>query len=115
MFKFFARRKQTRLKREHRRGFDFACGRIIDDGAEIAIPILIGHVECVRHFGNHGPFDEGVEAAIKRWEGLTKDIDAVVSEMRNRLINNGKNTSPTLIAWADRIDAAFKGIGDVQD
>lgn len=34
------------------------------------------------------------------------DVLAIAREMRERRVNNGKHTSPTLIAWADRIDAA---------
>lgn len=34
----------------------------------------------------------------------TDSLTAIATEMRNRRINHDKNTSPTLIAWADRID-----------
>lgn len=34
------------------------------------------------------------------------ELRVIADEMRNRKINHGKHTSPTLCAWADRIDAA---------
>jgi len=34
-------------------------------------------------------------------------LNAIALEMRTRLVNNGKHTSQTLEAWADRIDAAI--------
>ena len=42
------------------------------------------------------------------------DIQAVLMEMRERRINHGKNTSPTLIEWEDRIEAALAGKGCAQ-
>lgn len=38
------------------------------------------------------------------------DVLAITREMRERRVNNGKHTSPTLIAWADRIDAAVAAL-----
>ena len=38
------------------------------------------------------------------------DVLAITQEMRARRVNNGKHTSPTLIAWADRIDAAVAAL-----
>ena len=35
------------------------------------------------------------------------DIKAVIAEMRDRKVNHGKDTSPTLLAWADRLEAAL--------
>jgi len=35
-------------------------------------------------------------------------LNAIALEMRTRLVNNGKHTSQTLEAWADRIDAAIE-------
>lgn len=40
------------------------------------------------------------------------EILAVTAEMRARQVN-GKNQSPTLVAWADRIDEALKSIGAI--
>lgn len=34
------------------------------------------------------------------------ELAEVTAEMRARKVNNGKHTSPTLEAWADRVDAA---------
>lgn len=39
---------------------------------------------------------------------LITELRAITAEMRSRKINHGKNVSPTLIAWADRIDAAVE-------
>ncbi len=39
----------------------------------------------------------------------------VTSEMRARKVNGGKHESPTLIAWADRIDAAVAAVYDERD
>lgn len=38
------------------------------------------------------------------------ELRAISREMRERKVNGGKRTSPTLIAWADRIDAALARI-----
>lgn len=69
MFKFFAERKAKLHAREYRRGWDFAAGRILEDGAELAIAILEQNVECSRSFGDHTPFDVGIEAAIAKTQG----------------------------------------------
>lgn len=39
------------------------------------------------------------------------ELRSVSQEMRSRKINNGRSTSRTLVAWADRIDAALDTIG----
>lgn len=39
---------------------------------------------------------------------MNKEIDKVLHEMRTRLVNNKKHTSPTLIKWAERIEKALK-------
>lgn len=55
-------------------------------------------------------FDE----ALKRLNAdAVKEVNAVANEMRNRLVNHGRSTSPTLIAWADRLDAALMGKSNV--
>lgn len=36
---------------------------------------------------------------------LERELGAITTEMRERKVN-GKRSSPTLVAWADRIDAA---------
>lgn len=57
-------------------------------------------------------FDE----ALKRLNAdAVREVNAVANEMRNRLVNHGRSHSPTLIAWADRLDAALKGNIHVQD
>jgi hypothetical protein len=38
---------------------------------------------------------------------MPKEVAEVVHEMKTRRINNGRNTSPTLIAWANRIENSF--------
>lgn len=40
-------------------------------------------------------------------EESTTMLRAVSVELRTRKINHGRNTSPTLTAWAARIDAAL--------
>lgn len=37
---------------------------------------------------------------------MTDTIEAIISEMRARKVNHGRNSSPTLIAWADRLEAS---------
>lgn len=37
------------------------------------------------------------------------EIKRVLQEMRERRVNNGRNPSPTLHEWADRIEAALTG------
>lgn len=37
-------------------------------------------------------------------------VREITREMRLRRVNNGKHTSPTLIAWADRIDTAVSAL-----
>lgn len=37
----------------------------------------------------------------------TETVQNVLREMRERKVNNGKHTSPTLEAWADRIERAL--------
>lgn len=39
---------------------------------------------------------------------MNEKVMQVLKEMRERLVNNKKNTSPTLIDWADRIEKALK-------
>ena len=36
------------------------------------------------------------------------EVCAVLKEMRSRKVNHGRSTSPTLIAWANRLDAAIE-------
>lgn len=38
---------------------------------------------------------------------LAAQLRAISAEMRSRKINHGRNVSPTLVAWADKIDAAL--------
>lgn len=38
---------------------------------------------------------------------MTTEILKVIQEMRDRKINHGRDTSPTLAAWADRLEAAL--------
>lgn len=38
---------------------------------------------------------------------MPKEVSEVVNEMKTRTVNGGRYTSPTLIAWANRIEAQF--------
>lgn len=40
-------------------------------------------------------------------ERLRTEVEAVIREMRERKVNHGKSTSPTLEAWAGRLEAAI--------
>lgn len=43
---------------------------------------------------------------------MTADtIEAIIRDMRERKVNHGRNTSPTLTAWADRLEAIAKQQG----
>lgn len=54
-------------------------------------------------------FGRAYDALLADLESLKKEIRVVLQEMRERKINGGKNTSPTLHSWADSIDAALQG------
>lgn len=114
MFKFLKERKAQQRATKYRRGWDFAAGRILEDGPQVAIAVLSANVETSRSFDSYDSFDEGVEAAIKRWNKFEFTVEEVTQEMRNRLVGHKdhKQSSPTLIAWASRICIAFDRIGN---
>lgn len=116
MFKFIRDWRKRRIERRRKDGFNYAAGVLLSGDTGTAFPgveYLQGHVEMSRSFGTFDEFDCGVEDAISQWETKSHELNAVADEMRKRLVNNGKHTSPTLIAWADRIDAALKGTFNV--
>lgn len=63
ILKLFANRKAKRAADLRRRGFDYAAGRLLEDGAA-AIEILEQHATNSRDFGDYNEFDEGVTLAI---------------------------------------------------
>lgn len=52
-------------------------------------------------------FRQGV--AWAQDHGAAPAIRQVLKEMRERRVNHGRDASPTLQAWADRIEAALEG------
>lgn len=54
----------------------------------------------------------GSPVEVRLWKALAQPeqseaIAQILKEMRQRRVNNGKHTSPTLEAWADRLEAAL--------
>lgn len=69
--RFLARmNEQSRLRRIND-GFEYAAGCLLKEGQN-AVTMLEYHVEEMRGFHEYTPFEEGVEAAIKKYEELVK-------------------------------------------
>lgn len=69
--KFIDRMKERSRLRRRAEGYEYAAGCLLKDG-QAAIDMLESHVATMRDFGDYTPFDEGVEAAIKRYEEIVK-------------------------------------------
>lgn len=61
------------------------------------------------------PEEEAVWTATGEREKALEDARRVLREMRERHINHGKATSPTLNAWADELEAQLPVIAGLAD
>lgn len=67
MNKLFRRWEDKQNENLKRRGFDFAAGRLLEDGFK-AVPLLEQHIETAQEFGSYSQFDKGVLDAIRKFE-----------------------------------------------
>lgn len=67
MFAFFRNRKARQRANLRRRGFDYAAGRLLEDGPP-AVELLEQQVDSSRCFGDYNEFDEGICDAIRKFE-----------------------------------------------
>lgn len=64
---FIKRWIQKSRETEERRGFDFAAGRMLEDG-NLAIVILEQHVQEAKDFNSYDLFDKGIQRAISTYK-----------------------------------------------
>ena len=57
------------------------------------------------------PSDKGLREARADVAEMIAELRALSAELRGRRVNHGRNPSFTLIAFADRIDAALARVG----
>lgn len=69
ILKALAERKARKLANLNRRGYDYAAGRLLEDG-DTAIAILENQVDSSRTFGDYNEFDKGIERALEDFREL---------------------------------------------
>lgn len=63
MFGYFKERKRRRQAERFQFGYDYAAGRLLDSGGDVAEE-LTRQTECARHFKDYDDFDRGIDKAI---------------------------------------------------
>lgn len=67
MFAFIRNHKARQRANLRRRGFDYAAGRLLQDGSSV-VELLEQQVDSSRCFGDCNEFDEGICDAIRKFE-----------------------------------------------
>lgn len=67
--KALAECKARKLANLNRCGYDYAAGRLLEDG-DTAIGILENQVDSSRTFGDYDEFDKGIERALEDFREL---------------------------------------------
>ena len=73
----FEARKARARENLRRRGYDYAAGRMLQDGIE-ARTILKQQVQSSKDFGGYNEFDKGIEDAILDFKRLANSMFGAV-------------------------------------